>query len=274
MSAWAAARTAAARLSAAGVEDAAFEAEFLARTASQMSRARYFAGGAFDSGSASRFEDALARRLRREPAAYIAGQREFCGRSFAVGPGVLVPRPETELLVEAALAELAEMPTGAHVLDVGTGSGCIAISIALDAPGARVTGIEPCAAALRVARRNAARLDAPVSFARASLLSAVARADVVLANLPYIPTADIGALQPEVRDWEPRRALDGGRDGLTLIRPLIADCAARLRPRLLALEVGVGQAGPVAAFARALGATASVTRDLAGIERVVCARWA
>ena len=127
--------------------------------------------------------------------------------------------------------------------------------------------------ALRLAARNAARHGAAVALARGHLAAAVARADVVLANLPYVPARDIDALQPEIRRWEPRLALDGGEDGLDLVRALLDDCGARLRPRLAALEVGPGQAGPVAAHAAALGAETDVALDLAGRERAVTARW-
>jgi release factor glutamine methyltransferase len=267
------ARVAAAELAAAGVEEAAFEAEYLVRSTGGISRAAFFAGALWPPGASGAFAAALARRLSREPAAYIVGAREFFGREFKVDRSVLIPRPETELLVELAVAEIA--PGSAPVVvDVGTGSGCVGISVALERPSARVTGVDVSAAACAVAAGNAQRLGARMSAIRGDLLTAVRRADVVLANLPYIPAQEIPGLEPEVRDWEPRLALDGGADGLDLIRRVIADCGARLRPRLLALEVAAGQAREVAVLAEGAGATASIHADLAGIERVVTARWA
>lgn len=271
MSAWAEARRLAPDLDEAGIEDAAFEAEYLARAASGMSRAEYFAGRALDDESRSRLADAIRRRLAREPAAYITGHREFFGNNFAVDRSVLIPRPETELLVEAAI--VAARP-GDQVVDVGTGSGCIAVSVAVGSPGVSVLGVDISAAAVTVARRNARQHDAAVDFAVGDLLSPVARGDVVTANLPYIPSSEIERLQPEVREWEPRLALDGSDDGLALIRRVVAECGSRLRPRLLALEVAAGQAPSVARLIVDAGGTVTVRRDLAGIERMVCGSWA
>ena len=137
-----------------------------------------------------------------------------------------------------------------------------------------MVGIDVSEHALTVAQRNARRHAARVRFIHGDLLTPFARADIVLANLPYIPTSGIASLQPEVRDWEPRLALDGGEDGLDLIRRLIDDCTARIRPKLLAMEVGLGQAAAVADYCGQNGALTETVRDLAGIERVVCARWA
>lgn len=272
MSARAAAASARARLEAAGVPDAAIEAETLTRHASGLDRAAFFAGAPIDGAAAARLEALLARRLRREPTPYLTGVREFHGVELAVGRGALIPRPETELLVELGLAELRERPD-ATVLDVGAGCGAVALALALVEPRARVLATDVSADALRLAARNVARHGVAVALARGHLADAVARADVVLANLPYVPARAIDALQPEIRRWEPRLALDGGADGLDLVRALLDDCGARLRPRLAALEVGPGQAGPVAAYAAALGAETDVARDLAGRERAVTARW-
>lgn len=277
MTAWAAARAAARELAAAGIADPQFEAEYLTRCATGLDRAQFFAGASLPAGARAVLHAAIVRRLRREPAAYIAGEREFAGHRFLVTPDVLVPRPETELLAEAGIAELGALvphaATEPIVADVGTGSGCIAVTVALAAPAARVIGIDASGRALAVAHENARRLGARVAFVRGDLLSAVASADVVLANLPYIPTEELDELQPEVRDWEPRSALDGGPDGLRFVRRLIADCGSRIRPRLLALEVARGQAAEVAALGQSAGAAASVALDLAGIERMVCLRW-
>ncbi len=247
------------------------EAELLVREAAGLTRAAYFGDLPPAPGWETRLAALLDRRLGREPLAGILCRREFYGLEFEVGPAVLVPRPESELLVEVALAEIR---AGDIVVDVGTGSGCLAVSIAVRAPQATVVGVDLSRPALALARRNAARHRATCSLVAGDLLAGIRRADVVVANLPYIPTAAIPALQPEVRDWEPRTALDGGPDGLTLIRRLVADCGSRLRPRLLALEVGLGQASAVNTLCREQGAATDVLPDLTGIERVVRARWA
>jgi release factor glutamine methyltransferase len=273
MNARRAAMEASARLAAAGIEDARFEAELLAREAAGVSRAAYFAGSSLDAAEAARFSEWVDRRAGREPAAYITGRREFFGRDFGVGPGVLIPRPETELLVELALEEL-DRDAGALIVEAGTGSGAVAVSVAAERPGARVAATEISPDAMRFAKANAAAYAPWTELVLGDLLSMVARADVVLANLPYIPAWEIEALEPEVSRWEPRVALDGGKDGYELINRLIEDCAARLRPRLLALEVGYGQAADVGALFRQRGIEPWTVKDLAGIDRVVCGRWA
>lgn len=260
------------RLAAAGIDDPAFEAELLVRNAAQITRAGFFAGAVLDCSAATRLAAAVERRLRREPAGYISGTREFYGLDFDVRPGVLIPRPETELLVEITLGALALVP-GATVIDVGTGSGCIATAVGVNAPSARLVATDRSATALGIASANAAQHGARVRFAQCDLAGAIGRAEIVVANLPYIPSATVETLQPEVRDWEPRTALDGGPDGLDLIRRLVDDCGSRLRPRLLVLEVGAGQARAVAALAAGAGAVSEVTSDLAGIDRVVSMRW-
>ncbi|MEP6870481.1 MAG: peptide chain release factor N(5)-glutamine methyltransferase [Anaerolineaceae bacterium] len=261
------------RLALAGIPDAGFEAEFLVRIAAKISRNDYFGGHKLSSIASVRLEDAVIRRVRREPSAYIAGEREFYGLAFEVTPDVLLPRPETELLVELGLRECQRV-TGGVIVDVGTGSGAIAVALAETIETEIVVGIDVSEPALTVAQRNARRHAARVRFIRGDLLTPLGRADIVLANLPYIPTSGIASLQPEVRDWEPRLALDGGETGLHLIRRLIDDCTARIRPKLLAMEVGLGQAAAVAEYCGQNGAFTETVRDLAGIERVVCARWA
>ena len=277
MSAWARAREMSDVLARAGIEDPALEAELLVRHAAGLSRVEYFKREPVPPVREIALENALARRLAGEPNAYITGSREFFGRQFHVGPDVLIPRPETEMLVELVLAE--QIPAGAIVADIGTGSGCIAVSVAAERPDFRVVGVDVSASALCIARGNAVVNSTTVSFIRGNLSHGLARADVILANLPYIPAGDIATLQPEVRDWEPRLALDGGPDGLSLIRELVLDCATRLRPRLLALEVGLGQAERVASLLREYSDTpklrnsVTVLADFAGIPRVVLARW-
>lgn len=276
MNARAAAAEAVPELRAAGVPDAVFEAELLVRAASGISRTSFFAGADLSTAQQKRMMELVARRNAREPFAYIAGRREFYGLDFEVSPAVLIPRPETELLVEIALAAIHTSP-GATVLDVGTGSGCVAVAIAhavgdqgLPTP---VFATDVSRAAIEVAKRNAEHFGSRVAFVRSDLASAVGRADVIVANLPYIPSAAIEALEPEVRAWEPHLALDGGENGLDHIRRLVLDCGHRLHPRLLALEVGEGQAQAVVALGQNVGARREVVRDLAGIERVVCFGW-
>lgn len=272
MNAREAAAAAAARLAGAGIDDAGFEAEVLVRESAGITRAQYFAGAGLDDRGQARLETFVERRLQREPTPYITGHREFYGREFAVGTGVLVPRPETELLVDLAIAGLDAEP-GLVVAEAGTGSGAVAVSVAAERPGATVVGTDISAVALAFATVNAERHAPGTHLLVGDLLKPLKRADVVLANLPYIPTWEIDALEPEVSRWEPRVALDGGGDGLDLIRELVADCAARLRPRLVALEVGFGQADAAGAILAAAGVEAWAVKDLSGIDRIVCARW-
>ncbi|MFN0095627.1 MAG: peptide chain release factor N(5)-glutamine methyltransferase [Dehalococcoidia bacterium] len=261
-------------LAKAGVPDVRFEAELLVRGAAGIDRARYFTDPDLSEESCLRARQRAERRRRREPAAYIQGDREFWGRRFVVTPDVLIPRPETELLVELALEEAPATGRRPVIADIGTGSGCIAVSIAADlGDRARIVATDVSAAALRVARRNAAANDAVVGFAQGDLAASLGRVDILLANLPYIPSAEVAALEPEVSFWEPRVALDGGGDGFVLIRRLVADCRDRLRPRLSAFEVGFGMAAACARLLRDAGAQTATLKDLAGIDRVVCARW-
>lgn len=270
MRARAAARGAATELARAGVPDPEFESEYLVRFAARLTPVRYFMDDELDDVQLAAVGAALERRLQREPAAYISGEREFYGLSFRMTPDVLVPRPETELLVEIALQEAAP---GEVVADIGTGSGCVAIAIAKTRSDVQVLGVELSRAALDVAADNAQRHGTAIGFICGDLAAPIRAASVVVANLPYIPTEEVAALEPEVEHWEPAVALDGGSDGLVLVRRLLEDCATRLRPRLLALEVGFGQADAVAQFGVTREASVDVRKDLAGIDRVVCCRW-
>jgi release factor glutamine methyltransferase len=274
------------RLAAVGVESARLDADLLLADALGVSRAALLARRPepLPEAAWARFEARLDRRAAREPLAYILGWKEFYGLSFEVSPAVLIPRPESELLVEEALAHLAREPQ-AHtrtprVADVGTGSGCLAVAIAVHAPQARLVAVDQSAAALALARRNAARhaVLGQVRFVRGDLLSGVrGPLDVVVANLPYVAAEELAGLMPEVRRYEPRVALDGAADGLALLRPLVTQAAGRLAPGgLLLLEVAAGQAGRVADLLLATGAFAEVAtrRDLAGVERLVRGwRW-
>ena len=208
------------------------------------------------------------RALERVPVAYLTGEREFWSRSFRVTEGVLIPRPETEGVVEAVV-ELRP----SCVVDAGTGCGAIACAVALELHETRVVGVDRSLAALRVASENVGRfgLSNRVMLCCADFLSSLRSwPDVICGNLPYVPTAELESLPPEVR-CEPRVALDGGPDGLEPIRGLLALAPMRLRgPGALVLEVGEGQASRVEALLRAAGADVTeVRKDLAGIERVV-----
>lgn len=262
------------RLAAAGIPDADFEAELLVRHASGLSRTEYYSGAEIPAERRTALCPVVKRRVRREPFAYIRGTREFMGLEFTVTPAVLIPRPETEILVEAAVRRA---PQGALVADIGTGSGCIAISVAHLRPDVSVIASDFSDDALAVAQENVNRVGAPVSLVRSDLANHLYRSPgeplVVLANLPYIASAEVDSLEPEVRDSEPRLALDGGTDGLDLLRRLITDCGERLQPALLLLEVAAGQAPAVASLLRGQRANTSTLLDLAGIERVVVGEW-
>jgi release factor glutamine methyltransferase len=215
------------------------------------------------------FQDLVRRRSAgREPVAYLLGSRGFRRLELAVDARVLVPRPETELLVEAALG----LPRGARVVDVGTGSGAVALALKDERGDLDVLGTDVSEAALAVARANAARLGLAVAFSRADLLEGVGPVDAVLCNPPYVAEADRATLPPEVVRHEPPLALFAGVDGLDVVRRLVTQAGASAAA-LLALEIGQGQAPAVAELVRAAGfGTVEAVRDLAGIERVVVGR--
>ena len=348
------------RLRAAAIEEADLEAEVLLRHALGLGsdRAALFRrlDEVADPAAIASFDTFVERRLAHEPSAYITGRREFYGREFEVNDAVLIPRPETETLVEVAIEIASVVPAtstvplshpsegprepeanpehfqsikgsrepelsperfqsieGSHepkghpermqsILDVGTGSGCIAVSLALALPAARVYASDSAAAALAVARRNAARhgVAERITFLEADLLDFDRRdadrrdaplshpsegsrepqanperfqsVDLIVANLPYVKTSDWLALPPELRDHEPRAALDAGPDGLAPIRRLLTAAAAHLHPGgALCLEFGDGQADAVIALARGAFPDASISArsDLAGRPRVL-----
>ncbi len=269
---------AARRLAEAGIDarGAAFDAEVLARHALDWDRATYLARWRkpAPAGFEDRFEPLVARRRRREPVARITGRREFWGLDFEVTPAVLVPRPESELLVETALARLGDRAARWEIADVGTGSGCLALALARELPHARVAATDVCPDALAVARRNAARHGVAdrVAFRRADLLDGLPGPyDLIVSNPPYIPNAVIDTLAPEVSRHDPAAALRGGRDGLDTVRRLVAAAADRLRPGgWLIMEVGAGQSGDAAGIARRAGLrVADVRPDLQGIPRAM-----
>jgi release factor glutamine methyltransferase len=214
----------------------------------------------------------VERRAAREPVQYILGTEEFMGLVFRVTPAVLIPRLDTEVLVQAALARLGAGPVRAA--DIGTGSGAIAVALAALRPAAAVVAVDVSAEALAVAQENAARNGVAdrVEFRQGDLLAPLGSEpfDAILSNPPYIDEAEWAELMPEVHAWEPKGALTPGPDGLVFYRRLAAEAPSRLRPGgFLAVEVGYSQAGAVAGlFARAGLATAVYT-DTAGIDRVV-----
>lgn len=205
----------------------------------------------------------LARRYAGEPIQYIRGRCEFYGREFVVDDRVLIPRPETELLVEATLDRA---PHGARIVDVGTGSGCIALTLALERPDLRVLGVDKSIDALAVAKRNREHLGARASLAASDLLEAIRAADVIVSNPPYIADADVETLTTEVRDFEPRIALTPGPRGTEAIERIL-DSAGNA---LVLMEVGFGQEQSVRDVAAAHGFTVDdFLDDLAAIPRVV-----
>lgn len=223
------------------------------------------------------FKPRLLRRAKREPLQYIDGAAAFRDLVLKVDSRVLIPRPETERLVQAVL-DWAEGRDGLAALDVGTGSGAITLALATEGPFTRVVGVDVSEGALEVAWANAreAAPDAPADFRLGSLFDAVAgeRFQVVVSNPPYVGEEERAALDPEVRDWEPAGALFAGAGGLDVIRPLVARAPAHLEPGgLLAMEVGAGQATAVCELVRATGAFAEprVVADLAGRDRIVTA---
>jgi release factor glutamine methyltransferase len=267
------------RLEAAGVETPRLEAQLLLAHALCVSRLDILRG--LDRTPTveeiQAFEQLIAQREKRVPLAYLRGTQAFYGLDFEVSPAVLIPRPETELLVEFAIEKLRNTP-GATLVDVGTGSGCIAVAAAVHLPEVRLLALDLSPDALALARRNARRhqVEKRVRFVQANLLEGVSagRVEMIVSNPPYVTTAEVETLQPEVRDYEPRLALDGGVDGLVFQRGLIARARRVLRPGgWLGLEVALGQADAVAARLREAGFSAVETRrDLAGIERVVLAQ--
>jgi release factor glutamine methyltransferase len=223
----------------------------------------------------------VRRRGLGEPVAYLVGEREFWGRSLRVTPDVLIPRPETELVVERALrwARARHGPDGQglRIADLGTGSGCLAVTLAAELPGAVVRGSDLSAAALAVAAENVRRLGVServelVLGRWAEPLRGLGPFDLVVSNPPYIASAELDAVMRDVRDHEPRLALDGGPDGLAAYRELLPTVVPLLAPAAaLVLEVDARRAGPLAGLVAAsfAGAVTTVHADLAGLDRVV-----
>lgn len=274
------------RLANEGVESPQLDAELLLAYVLGVNRAAILARPEqqLTPKQLTRYRDLVARRGEREPLAYIVGHREFFGLDFMVDRRVLIPRPETELLVEHSLdiahrtaAPPAEAQSAAplRIADIGSGSGAIAVTLAVHLPGATVYALDHSADALEVVAENARRhrVAARVHCLQSDLLSALpGPVDLITANLPYVTTGEWRELAPEIRDHEPRSALDGGHDGLALIGRLLATAGPLLRPAgAILLEIGAGQGVAVTTLAReCLPQTrVLVTQDYAGLDRLV-----
>lgn len=266
-------RVARERLAAVGNPDAQADATWLmAHIVGEQTRSGLWlrAGECLPQADRDRFEELLAQRIAGEPLQYVLGNQRFMEHEFFVDARVLIPRPETEVLCERALARIPQ-GSAAQVLDVGTGSGALAVSIALARPAAIVTAVDISTDALAVAQENASRLGAFVYVVHSDLFAALSdqRFDVIVSNPPYIARDALTGLQAEVQR-EPRLALDGGPDGLAVYRRLAREGAPHLRSggRIL-VEVGIGQAQAVAAlFAAQIGPT-EIAQDMQGTQRIV-----
>lgn len=260
----------------AGVDTPRLDAELLLADLLGVGRAHLYAHPEqeLDTDVLREFLRRLERRAKREPLAYILGRAEFYGLEFTVTPDVLVPRPETEVLVEAILARAPQT-----VADIGTGSGCIAVAVAVNLPQAQVWATDISEGALRIARENTRRhhVAERVHFLQGDLLQPLAglRLDVVASNPPYVTESERVSLQPEVRDWEPPQALFTGADPLQFHRRLAAEAHFHLREGgWLMVEVGMGQAEAVARLLEEAGyRQVRILNDLAGIGRVVEAQY-
>lgn len=264
-----------------GVESARLESELLLAHARGCPRIRLYTDfeAVVPQDQRARMRELVQRRARREPLAYIIGEREFYGRPFFVGPGVLVPRPETELLIDLALESLpADAPL--HIADVGAGSACIAVTMAVQRPSYRITATELSRQALDFAARNIARHEVGdrVQLLQGDLLLPIRETgerslDAVLSNPPYIRDGDMDGLAPEVVEYEPCEALAGGPDGLDCIRRLVEQSAKVIRPGgFMALEIDPPQADSVSRLLEQSGFRGVlVKRDLNGDDRIVAA---
>lgn len=269
-------RAIAVRLAGAGIDaaEARLDAELIVRDVLGWDRATALVEQhrRLHQAEIDRIERRVARRMAREPMAYVRGRVEFWGLELEVGPGVLVPRPETELVVESALDCYRGTNGPASIVDACTGCGCLAIALALELPDARVVGTDLSAEALAIARRNATRHQVAdrIEWRETSLLGGNGGVDLVVANPPYVPSGDRDSLMPEVRDHEPALALFGGADGLDVVRNLVAEAESELRPGAwLVFEFGYGQANFVRALFGDRWHAPAFRHDLQRIPRVV-----
>ncbi len=280
-------QSATALLSQAGIATARLDAEVLLAAACATDRAALYTRwrDAVPEPAMRRFEVTLRRRGQREPLQYIIGRQEFWSLDFTVTPDVLIPRPETELLVELALSKLSPSSLSAggtasrgllRICDLGTGSGCIAVALARELACAEVYALDISAAALAVARLNAHRhgVEERVQFILSDGVSALrgCQFDAIVCNPPYLRSTELAEAQPEL-DWEPRQALDGGRSGLAVIERIVAESPAYLQEGgWLLMEIGAEQGLEAERLARAARfSTVAVVRDYAGLPRVLTA---
>ncbi len=277
--------SAALKLEKAGITNARLDAEVLLCHTLGKDRAWLLAHmpESMGKGSGTDFEKAVGRRARREPLQYITGMQEFWGLEFRVTPDVLIPRPETELIVEAALTVFKKGSRPTLIIDLCTGSGCIAVSLAKETAGSHVFATDKSAKALAVARQNASANGVAdrIRFYEGDLfdplekLGIEGQVDLVVSNPPYVPSADSASLQPEVRDYEPSLALFSGPDGTELHWRIMSAAPRFLKKSgTLIMEMGLGQSAKLAQMVEKHGSYRSVDvlKDLAGIERVLVAR--
>jgi release factor glutamine methyltransferase len=270
------------QLQAAGIDSARLDAEVLMCHALQINKSQLYVSldEQLEPSARHRFGDLLVRRLHREPVAYITGCQEFWSLDFLVTPDVLIPRPETERLVEISLqcAGAFDSDLVLRILDMGTGSGAIAITLAKELPGAQVVATDVSPAALEIARHNAARhrVADRIQFRASSLFHSVGgnRFDVIVSNPPYVERGELAVLAPEVSQWEPRTALDGGLDGLDYYRRIVAQGFHHLLPGgALIMEIGAAMAGRIAGLLSAAGEYTPplIYQDYARKDRVIVA---
>ena len=271
-------RLAGRQLEAGGIESAAADARLLLQHAAKFDASRLISAENEEAGEdlIAVYERLIARRLSGVPVARIVGEREFWSLRFGLGTETLVPRPETEVLVEAALASMDDRMRALSILDLGTGTGAILAALLSEFPNARGVAVDRSEAALRVARENLRNLslEARVAYLCGDWAGAVAGTfDLIVSNPPYISSAEIALLSPEVRDHDPRLALDGGADGLQAYRTIVRELCDRLAPDGIAiLELGAGQEADVCELVQATDVLAVAGRartDLSGIPRAL-----
>ncbi len=235
-----------------------------------------------DSGTQQLFEEIIARRSRREPLQYITGRQEFWGLDFFVAPGVLIPRPETELIVETAIKTARTAAGPLAIIDLCTGSGCIAVSLAREIKNSRIFATDSSSQALDIARENARKQEVSnqVRFLEGDLFEPLdeldlrGKTDIITANPPYIEAGDLPGLQPEVRDYEPEMALIAGPEGTEIQQRILEQAPEYLKKQsVLVMEMGMGQSEKLKRLAAATGAYIGIEilKDLAGIDRVIVA---
>lgn len=255
------------------IEDARLESEILLAHALGIKKTNLYAHpeNTFPSHHLSIFQSYIKRRAQHEPTAYITGIQPFMSLDFFVDHSVLIPRPETEQLVET-VSRVTGRGSWVAIADIGTGSGAIAVSLAKHLPYARVIGIDSSAEAIKIAQRNAEahKVTDRCQFIVGNMFElSTEKVDIIVSNPPYIPTAEIETLQPEVKDWEPRQALDGGKDGLDHIRKILEEAPNH---QTLFLEFGFNQADKVEQLARKYYREIGIIKDYSGIPRILKAR--